>query len=281
MVEKLTVENGELKLSSDYHPLGVAFDVNPSTGQRTLLTVNLAHKSGPSIEVFDVKDTKLVYKKPISHPEIYSPNSVHVISDSRLRADDGTPSFFFSNDHYFSSGILKMIENYFFYLSNVKFYNARTGEVQKAVDGLLFANGVSGTDDTLFVAEVHKMDIKQYKINVKTTPKLHVSLDFIKEKKFEMGVDNVAYNPKTNQVIVAGHPKSLQTVIYISTANKEGVAMPPSQVAAWDLDSNQVKILFEDDGSYFGSSTAGAIDAVNSKLLASGLYEEGLLVCDL
>lgn len=137
-IEKFEI-NKEFDSTTDFHPLGVSLDYHPITKVKTLVSVNLPHKKDEpaAIEFFTVDDqnVQLTHKRTIRHPKIYSPNAIHVIQDVRLRAKDGTPSFFFTNDHYFSSGILKKLENLFFYLSNVGFYNARTGQVEKGANG--------------------------------------------------------------------------------------------------------------------------------------------------
>lgn len=236
--------------------------------------------------MFTVQDelAVLVHKKTIRHPKIYSPNSIHVLEDPRFRADDGTPSFFFSNDHYFADGILKIVENYFFYLSNVGFYNARTGQVEKGIDGLLFANGLSGNDQLLFVSETTRRAVRQYKIVVTTDKKdvPHIHLDHITEHKFDMAVDNVHYNQDKELLTVAGHPKVIDLLKYVATYNDTAeVTKPPSQVDVWDIKSGETKTLIQDDGALFGTSSTGILDLENAKLVVSGLLEEGLLVCDI
>jgi sugar lactone lactonase YvrE len=176
-----------------------------------------------------------------------------------------------------------MLENYFFYLSNVGFYNARTGQVEKGVNGLLFANGLSGDDQLLFVSETNRRAVRQYQI-ITTTDKQgvpHIHLDHVAERKFDMAVDNVHYNQNKELVTVAGHPKALDFIKYIiSNDGKSELPKPPSQVDVWDIKSGETKTLIQDDGVLFGTSTTGALDLENSKLVVSGLYEEGLLVCD-
>lgn len=276
----------EDKVKDDFHPVGVALDIHPTTGEKTFISINLPHHDTASIELFTVQDelAVLVHKKTIRHPKIYSPNSIHVLEDPRFRADDGTPSFFFSNDHYFADGILKIVENYFFYLSNVGFYNARTGQVEKGIDGLLFANGLSGNDQLLFVSETTRRAVRQYKIVVTTDKKdvPHIHLDHITEHKFDMAVDNVHYNQDKELLTVAGHPKVIDLLKYVATYNDTAeVTKPPSQVDVWDIKSGETKTLIQDDGALFGTSSTGILDLENAKLVVSGLLEEGLLVCDI
>jgi hypothetical protein len=83
------------------------------------------------------------------------------------------------------------------------------------VNGLAFAYGVSGTDDILFVAETYKRSVKKYNIVPVMTPNHHVRLDFVEEKKFDMGVDNIHYNSEGNRLVVAGHPQVTQLLKFV------------------------------------------------------------------
>ncbi|KAG2234406.1 hypothetical protein BDF21DRAFT_427011 [Thamnidium elegans] len=282
-IEKFEI-NKEFDSTSDFHPLGITFDINPDTKEQVLASVNLPHYGDASIEFFTVDDESLTltHKRTVRDPKIYNPNSIHIINDVRLRADDGTPSFFFTNDHYFSSGFLKKIENYFLYLSNVGFYNARTGKVEKGINGLLFANGITGTDEFLFVAETYRGTIKKYDIQIEFVDEVpQVRLNYVKEAFFYMAVDNLRYVPEKDLVVVAGHPKGIDALVFMMVKDKVNAVKPPSQVDVWDVESGETKTLLVDNGELFTTSTSGLIDLVNSKLIVSSLFDEGLLICDL
>lgn len=273
-LEKLEI--GPLK---DYHPLGINLDIHPTTGKKTILSVNMAHNHTPSIELFILQDKHLVHKHTIRHPGIYNPNSVYALRDERFRAEDGTPSFFFSNDHYFHIPLLKAIEPYFFPLSNVNFYDARTGQIHKVVDNILFANGVAGTDDVLFVSEIGKSTVRQYKINRQPDGFPSVYLDFVNEVKVGGAPDNLYYNAKEDILMIALHPKPLD--IYKRLLSDPAEAHPsPSKVMVWNIGTGETKVILQDDGSLFSTSTSAAFDTKHSKLIVSGVQEEGLLICD-
>ncbi|KAG1145432.1 hypothetical protein G6F37_004136 [Rhizopus arrhizus] len=279
VIEKLG--SGSLK---SYHPLGISFDVHPVTGEKTIFTINLADNEPPSIEVFTVDDVKqLVHKHTIRHQKIYNPNHVHVIQSEQFRADDGTPSFFFSNDHYFNIPLLKHIETYFLPWSNVGFYNARTRQVEKAVDGLLFANGVAGTDDVLFVAETSAGVVRQYKINRKTDIEgvPHISLDYLNKIKVSGVPDNLHYHPDKEMLVIALHPKPTEFYKRIAAVDPATAPYASSGVEVWDVSTGETKLILQDDGSLFSTSSGAVFDTKNSKLIVSGIYDHGLLVCDL
>lgn len=282
-IEKFNMQI-QSSISKTFHPLGVALDFHPETNKRMLAAINKPHFEHPSVEFFDIDDDQvnLIHKHTVSHDEIHSPNSIHMIQDVRFRSADGTPSFFFSNDHYFVHPILRKLETYFFRWSNVGFYNAVTGQVEKGVEGLYFANGVSGTDSILFIAETNKRSVRQYKIITTIKNDIpHIHLDHVADATFNMAVDNLHYHADNELLVIGGHPKPLDLIKYIAAADPSPVVKPPSQVDVWDIKTGETKTLIQDNGSLFGTSSTGAIDVENSKLIVSGLYEEGLLVCDI
>ncbi|CEP12516.1 hypothetical protein [Parasitella parasitica] len=282
-IEKFNMQI-QSNISAKFHSLGVTLDIHPETKQKTFAAINKPHLEHPSVEFFDVDDDQLtlIHKHTVHHADIYSPNSIHVVQDPRFRSTDGIPSFFFSNDHYFVHPVLRKLETYLFHWGNVGFYNAVTGQVEKGVQGLYFANGVSGTDQDLFVAETNKRSVKQYKIVTSLDNGIpHIHLNHVAEVKFNMAVDNLHYYADKELLVVAGHPKPLELIKYIASADPSLLVKPPSQVDAWDIKTGETKTMIQDTGSLFGTSSTGALDVKNSKLVVSGLYEQGLLVCDI
>lgn len=259
-------------------------DTHPDTGIQTLFVINLPVGSViPSIELFTVndKELKLTHKRSITHPEIYSPNSLHLIKDVRFRDEDGVPSFFYSNDHYFRNIILKKLENLILLWSNVGFYNARTKDVERGVKGLAFANGLAGTDDILFVSETYKRNVKQYSIETTVDSEgiPHVQLSHVKEAHFKMATDNIEYYPEKDLLVVAGHAKPFNFLRYYATKDKS--IKPASEVDVWNLKTGETKVLIQDDGSLYRGSSTGAIDFETSQLIVSAVIDEGILVCDI
>lgn len=267
----------------NFHPLGIRIDTHPETREKTVVVVNIPENNDPSVEVFNIdeENLKLVRKRSIKHPKIYTPNSLHVVSNVQFRAADGTPSFFFTNSHYFTNDILKAIETIFVSWSNIGFYNARLDSVENGVNGLRFANGLSGSEKNLLVAETYMRDIKLYEIttSVDSLNMPHIHLHFVKEAKFNMAVDNVVYYPDRHVAIVAGHPKPFNVGRYIAT--KDTSIQAGTQVDVWNLNTDETKMLVQDDGSFYRGSTTGAIDFKNTKLIISSILDKGILVCDL
>ncbi|KAI9497917.1 hypothetical protein BDB00DRAFT_868044 [Zychaea mexicana] len=255
----------------DFHPLGLAI-VDASL----MMVINLRHHAHAAIELFSLQDAKHI--RTLEHPQIYTPNSIHIL-DGRSAAD-GTPSFFFSNDHYFRTGIMKKIENYASLpLANIMFYDAPTHTVYPVAQGLSFANGLAGDHKSvLFAAETYRMTVKRFEIVVDETQVRLQQTDHIKVPS--MVVDNTHYDEKTGNVLVAGHPVGLDLLKFARNVDASKTKRPPSRVVAWHPHTKQVDDVFVDDGTLYPTSSTAFIDHDAQKLVISGLYARGILVCD-
>ncbi|CDH50815.1 hypothetical protein RO3G_16757 [Lichtheimia corymbifera JMRC:FSU:9682] len=262
--------------STDFHPLGMALDKD------RLYVINLAHHAPASVEVFEIaSDAQLLrHVQTIRHPFIHTPNSIS------LWGNDG--SFFFTNDHHFIRGIPKVIENYArIPLGSLGLYNATSQEAYKVKGGLLFPNGVEcdKSQSTVFVAETYKMEVKKYVVVLQEDGKLQVSAAVDQIKVPGTAVDNLHYDSVSGDLIISGHPKGLALIKKCQHATEqENVPMPPSRVVVWHTTTthtqSKMETVFEDDGTTYGSATTGATDHKNNKLLISGLYERGIMICD-
>ncbi|KAI9314983.1 hypothetical protein BX666DRAFT_1861582, partial [Dichotomocladium elegans] len=245
----------------DFHPLGMTKNATH------LHVINLAHAMPASIEIFDIEKNHHV--ETIRDPVIRSPNSLH------LFGNDG--SFFFTNDHHFITGIPKLAENFGrLPLGTIGFYNSTTRSAYVVAKGFLFPNGLDGTDDVLYVSETFGPTVTAFRIEMGS--KEHPIL--VREHKTDlfMAPDNLHYDHDSGNVIIAGHPRGLALIQFAK--HVESAAMSPSKVVIWNTKTDDIKTLFEDDGSVYGSSASGAIDVASGKLLVSGLYETGIMICE-
>lgn len=259
-----------------FHPLGLAID--DSLGK--LLVINRVYDGPASIMVFhiDQQNQQLNYEKTIRHAQLYSPNSIHILKDPKYRNEDGTPSFFFTNDHYFVSADLKSLETLSLIpLSSVMFYDIRTDMAYPVARGLVFANGLTGNDSVLFVSESNRMAAHVYKIHLPNAAP--VRLEHTAKINVGMATDNLHYDASSDRLLIAGHPKPLQLLSYVRKKTVYQVK-PPSRVVSWHTTSDIVETLFEDNGSTFSTSATAAVDPSAQKLLISGLYEKGMMLCN-
>ena len=260
----------------DFHPLGLVL-VNPTL----LMVINLRHRNSTSIELFSLPDAKHI--RTLTHPQMYSPNSIHILKGRS--AADGTPSFFYTNDHYFLTGIKKQLENFLrLPLGSIMFYDALSHHAYPVARGLSFPNGLAGDHkQVLFAAESNKMAVHRYDIIAmpgdRNDDDIKVQLRYVDKVTMPMGVDNTHFDPQTGDVIVAGHPKIFDLLKYVHVQNKNG-KKPASRVMVWHTNTNQIEDLFVDDGTFYPTSSAAVIDNDTHKLIISGLYARGILVCD-
>lgn len=262
-------------MHGDFHPLGLAFD-----GVHRLVVINIKHHNKAAIEIFDASDkNNIAHVRTLENPEIYNPNSVHILQNEKYRAQDGTPSFFFTRDHYSVSRIAKSVELFSMLpISHVMLYDARTDKVYPVMGGFNIPNGLAGDESTLFVAETGKLDVHRYKI-VQHDAEGTVKLEFVTKVSVDMLPDNLHYLPETGDVIVAGHPKGLTFSKFAMSAPPRRM-QPPSQVDIWHTSNQTVETVFADSGALYGGSSTAAIDPDHRKLLITGLYEDGALICD-
>ncbi|KAI9250578.1 hypothetical protein BDA99DRAFT_445010 [Phascolomyces articulosus] len=271
-IQKTATQLFTLEGDTDFHPLGLAL-VNPSL----LMVINLRHQNPASIELFSLTEAQHI--RTITHPKIYAPNSIHILKGRS--APDGTPSFFFTNDHYFLKGTKKKLENFGrLPLASVMFFDAFSHTVYPVARGFLFANGLAGDHKhVLFVAETNRMAINRYDIIVED----NIQLQFVNKVTMPMAVDNIHYDAQTGDVLVAGHPfvlDLLKFLHYNDGATIKNSKKPASQVMVWHTNTNQVEDIFVDDGTLYPTTSSAVIDHESRSLVISGLYAQGILVCD-
>ncbi|RUS29383.1 hypothetical protein BC938DRAFT_474837 [Jimgerdemannia flammicorona] len=289
------------------HPLGIAVDthtLNPAN-TTTLLIANVA-PGGPWIHIVRlIRDAcsppRLHHIKTIRDPRIHTPNSIHVVPYTR--ADDGTPSFFVSNDHMFLRGIPKLLENYLFLpLADLAFYNARVGRAEVVRRGFRFTNGVTGPQngETIYVGESYNAAVNRFAVeNVKAMNERRSTWPILRREgsvQVAMAVDNLDYDEGTGEVIVGGHPNGLDLLKFAKARIPEdgvpkgmkwypnGYRRPGSCVlkVTWGDESGKgltMETLFSDDGSEFSTSTTGMVDRGRGRMMVTGLYEYGVLDC--
>ena len=121
--------------SEDFQPHGISLFVGED-GNDTLFIIN--HEAGKhQIEIYDLKNEKLVHRKTISDPMLVSPNDLVAV---------GPNSFYVTNDHRFVSGFKRMIEDYMrLGLSNVLYYDG--SHFKEAASGFAYANGINVSAD--------------------------------------------------------------------------------------------------------------------------------------
>ncbi|PVF93376.1 hypothetical protein CPB86DRAFT_742801 [Serendipita vermifera] len=292
----LTLQN--FNSTHDFHPLGIDIFTGAANEPSTLFVINHMRDSKRTVEVFELYDEsppRLVHVRQLYHPMFWAPNSVAALSHK---------DFFLSIDHWFKRDglwpwklFMPVVESALMLpLGMVEYVQFGPTGINVTVPaiGVPFANGLALSKDgsKLAVASTSACKVKVYEVSEEGLKlKDTINLPF--------SPDNMGYE-QDGSLIVAGHPHFPSIVRY----SKRKQAIAPSWVVSisdriqslqddTDLqapysvynrtnthDRYAVKTLYQSDGSgWSASSTALWSNKKQDKLIVSGLYSEGILVC--
>jgi len=119
--------------------------------------------AGHSIEVFELSGKELTYKRTLTDPAIVSPNDLVLLDEVR---------FYFTNDHGFTKGIGRLLEDYAgLAMSNVVYFDGT--EYREVADGIAYANGINYDKkrNLIFVASTRGF-CSMYIPEMKTAPSI-------------------------------------------------------------------------------------------------------------
>jgi len=200
------------KLTSDFKksfaPHGISILKIGNTYK--VMAVNHTPK-GHSFEVFRLENEILTHIETLTHPTIMSPNDIVMLDAHR---------FYFTNDHKYTEGIGKLLEDYGgLSISNVIYFDGQN--YTKVASGIAYANGINydAKRNLLFVASPRKFLVKVYHRNEDG------SLDFIENIDCDTGVDNIEFDTDGN-LWIGAHPNLLHFASYA----KGKKAIAPSEI---------------------------------------------------
>lgn len=226
---KMLTANYELP----FYPHGISL-LKLDSAHYQILVVN--HARGHTIEKFELFGDSLAYMVTYKDESMISPNDV-VAWDK--------DSFYFTNDHGYTSYWGKMAENYLgVAASNVIFYD---GKYRKVADGISYANGINISKDRkqVLVASPRSFRLKYYDI-LKDG-----ALELDRDLNVASGIDNIEIDPEGN-LWMGSHPNLLAFASY--AAGKQEIA--PSEVIK--VDGEKVEKLYENDGAFVSASSVAA-----------------------
>jgi arylesterase / paraoxonase len=187
---------------SELRTLGIEFHEPTST-----LLVTNHRREGSRIEQFhlDLDSFKAVHVRSITHPLIYSPNSIAVLSESE---------FFVTNQHHFfardSPRLLWAFETYVAppIASIVHVRILEGGSVDGAVVmRQAYPNGITLLNQTtLAVAATNKRLIYLYSMSSNSTSTEHPTLELQDSIWLPFLPDNLAVSKSDGALLIAGHP---------------------------------------------------------------------------
>jgi len=222
-----------------FAPHGISMIKNDSTYKVMAINHTI---NGHCIEVFHLKGDKLTHEKTLKHDSMISPNDLVMLDNNR---------FYFTNDHKYTSGIRRLLEDYVgLSLSNVVYFDGEN--YREVANRIAYANGINYDSDRnlLYVASPRKFLIKVYTRNENGT------LNFIENIKCGTGVDNIELDSKGN-LWIGAHPNLLKFTAYA----KGKQTSSPSEIIKVNYqfkNDYSVKKIFVDDGTTMSSSSVAA-----------------------
>ncbi len=246
----------------DFQPHGISLYVGPDTND-ALFVIN--HSGGThKVEIYDLAAEGLVHRKTILDQALVSPNDIAAVDRDR---------FYASNDHRYTDGIFKTLEDYLkLPLANIVYYNGN--RFHEAAGGIGYANGINVSPDgrILYVAETTGMTLKVYGRDTESG-----ALTFREEIKFNTGLDNIEVGPHGN-LWIGAHPQLLKFVAHAKDAGK----LSPSQVFRVTLNENgqhQIDEVYLNRGEALSGSSVATM--YQDRLLIGSVFEKKFLDCRL
>ncbi|MFZ5609181.1 MAG: hypothetical protein ACOY99_06190 [Pseudomonadota bacterium] len=242
---------------ASFFPHGLDFYQGPDGAKRLFVVNHGADGAHHSIEIFDIlEDGALRHAETVRDPSLTSPNDV---------AATGPRQFYASNDLGATSAIGKMLETYFLMpWGNVVYYDGVAGRV--ALDGLLYANGVSRMDDRLYVAQSTGRRLSAYDMGENGQLALAFAHDI------PMNLDNIGF-ATDGALLAAGHPKALAFLAHAADPSLPS----PSEVVRLAPHAAAAGTIYLDQGE--GISAASIAVEYEGRLFIGAVFADHMLMC--
>ncbi len=224
------------QFKNSFVPHGISMIKKDSTFR--IIAVNHSI-NGDLLEVFSLRGPDLIHEKTYSDPSIISPNDVVFIDENR---------FYFTNDHRYTQGIGKFVEEYAGYAGgNVVYYDGE--KFTQVANGITYANGINfdPVRNLVYVASPRKFLIKVY------DKKENGSLEFVENIFSGAGVDNLELDEEGN-IWTGAHPNLLKYKSY----SKGKANISPSEILKIhyrEKGNFEIEQIYINDGSEMSAST--------------------------
>lgn len=206
----------------------------------TYTVMAISHTAnGHSIEVFELIGDSLIFTTTLTNPAMVSPNDLVLVDENR---------FYFTNDHGYTEGLGKVLEEYGgLSVSNVVYFDGT--DYKEVAYGIGYANGINydPTRNMVFVASPRKFLVKAYTRNQDN------SLDFVEDIDCGTGVDNIEIDKEGN-LWIGAHPNLLHFQAY-AAGKKEASPSEIIKINYKAKDSYSVERVYTEDGKTMSAST--------------------------
>jgi len=246
----------------DFQPHGMSLYRAPD-GTRVLFVIN--HGGGEhAVEIFDLRNGRLVHRARIRGEQLVSPNDV---------AGVGADAFYVTNDHGHPSGFMRTLEDYLrLRSSSVYYYDG--GLFHRVLSGVGAANGINTTPDgrTLYLDAASERMLYVYDRDPGTG-------DLSERARVAIGgfPDNVELSEE-GDLLIAVHVKVLELVAHM----KDASALSPSEIILISIHGERPytrEMLYLDLGRQISGASVGAI--WKDRMLIGAIFEPFLLDCRL
>ncbi|MFT6686565.1 MAG: arylesterase/paraoxonase [Bacteroidia bacterium] len=222
-----------------FAPHGISFFKKDSTYH--VMAINHTAE-GHSIEVFELNGKNLSPIKTLRDSSMVRPNDIVMLDEQR---------FYFTNDHGYTKGIGKLLEEYGgLAVSNVVYFDGENyTEVAK---GIAYANGINFDAERalVYVASPRHFSVKVYAQNGDG------QLSYIEDIPCGTGVDNINLDAAGN-LWVGAHPNLLRFQAY-AKGKKESSPSEIIQINYRSEGDYSVEKIYVEDGQEMSASTVAA-----------------------
>ncbi len=211
--------------------------------------------TGHTVEVFNMNGKKLTHERTLTDKSMISPNDIVVIGENR---------FYFTNDHAYTEGIGRLLEDYGgLAVSNVIYFDGEN--YREVASDIGYANGINFDPkrNLMFVASPRKFLVKVFSRNTDG------SLEFIEDIPCATGVDNIEFDTDGN-LWIGAHP-SLLTFSAYHAKKKEFSPSEIIKINYYATGDYEVEQIYLNDGTAMSAST---VAAPFSDLVITGNYKD-------
>ena len=210
-------------------------------GRTTIAAINHTI-DGEFIEIFTLVNEQLTHIKTLKHEKIYSPNDIVLLDDHK---------FYFTNDHKYKDGIMRLLEDYLgLSISNVMYFDGKN--YRQVADKIAYANGINFDTkrNLIFVASPRKFLVKVYQKNKDG------NLTYIEDINCKTGVDNIEFDFENN-LWIGAHPNLLHFNAY-AKGNKETSPSEIIKIKYVKKGEYAIEQVYMEDGTNMSASTVAA-----------------------
>ena len=246
----------------DFQPHGISLFVDPG-GRDTLFVIN--HSGGThKIEIYDLMASGLVHRTTVADPALVSPNDIVGVDRDR---------FYVSNDHRFTGGVLKTLEDYLkLPVANIVYFDGRG--FHEAAAGVGYANGINVSADG---RRVYAVGTTQMVLKVFDRDPANGRLTLREDIDFDTGLDNIEIDAE-GALWIGAHPQLLKFVAHTKDAGK----LSPSQILRVDLREDGrhlIEEIYLNRGEELSGASVGAV--YRDRLVIGSVFEDKFLDCRL